>query len=137
MIDYIINVNSGCMVYQEEGNLLLKGSSLGYIKRLCEEHLFTYEGYLKAVKLKFKTYHKIPLFLSDTIQLIPTTRVRDYENLWINYASIFHIEKFEQKQKITFYSGSIITLDIPTKTLNKQIRYLIEIRNTKVKHFHR
>ncbi|MDO9629276.1 MAG: competence protein ComK, partial [Acholeplasmataceae bacterium] len=117
-------------------NTLDKGSSLSYIKRLCVDHLFTYEGYLKAVKKKFDMSYKIPLYISDTIQLIPTKRTRDYENIWINYASIFRIEVDQQIQKITFYSGNTIHINSSNKTLKQQIKYLEQIRNTKVKHFH-
>ncbi len=137
MIEYIININTGCMVYQEDENEIVKGSSLGYVKRLCQEHLFTYEGYLKAVKMKFDINHKIPLFISESIQLIPSARTRDYDNIWVNYATIFRIEEMEKSVRITFYSSHHVYLNISLKTFKQQIRYLEEIRNTKVKHFHR
>jgi len=125
------------MIYQETRNEQFKSSSLAYIKRLCEEHLFTYDGYLKAIRVKFEIYHKPPLCISDTILLIPTKRTRDYENIWMNYSAIFKIEEIKEQTKIIFYSGHELYVNIRLKTLKKQIRYLEEIRNTKVKHFHR
>lgn len=136
MIEYIINNSTGCMIYQETMNVQIKGSNLAYIKRLCQEHLFTYDGYLKAIKANFLISHKVPLCISNTILLIPTKRTRDYDNVWINYSSIFKIEEFKQQTKIIFYSGHELYVNITLKTLKKQIRYLEEIRNTKVKHFH-
>ena len=133
----MINNNLGCLVYQEEENRQIKGNSLGYVKRLCQEHLFTYEGYLKAVKMKFKIKYKIPVFITEAIQLIPISRTRDYENIWVNYASISRIEEIEKMIKITFYSAHHVYLNISLKTFKQQIKYLEEIRNTKVKHFHR
>jgi competence transcription factor ComK len=137
MIEYIINNSTGCLIYQESCNHQIKGSSLAYIKRLCVEHLFTYGGYLNAVQAKFALFHKVPLCISDAILLIPSKRTRDYDNIWINYASIFKIEEIDRQTKIIFYSGNELYINVSLKTMKKQIRYLEEIRNTKVKHFHR
>lgn len=86
--------------------------------------------------MKFDISHKIPLFITESIQLIPLSRTRDYENIWINYATIYKIEEIDTLLKITFYSHQYIYLKISLKTLKQQIKYLDEIRNTKVKHFH-
>jgi len=136
MINYIINSNLGVEIYKNDTLEIINGTSLTYIKKLCIEALFTYDGYLKSVKKKFNFKYKIPVYINDSIILIQTKRARDYDNIWINYASIKNLKYNIDSIEITFYNNKILKLNQSFIKLEKQIKYLSEIRNTKVKHFH-
>lgn len=137
MINYIINTNIGTKIYQENGFIYEKNSNLAYIKKLCLEAMFSYEGYLKAIKKIYQFKYKIPVYINNSLMFIQTKRARDYDNIWINYASIKNIKYLDQDIEIIFYNNQKLRIKYSFNKFNLQIKYLEEIRNTKVKHFHR
>jgi competence transcription factor ComK len=137
MINYIINTQLGTKIYQENGIKYEKYTNLTYIKKLCLEAMFSYEGYLKAVKKIYKFKYKIPVYINNSLMFIQTKRARDYDNIWINYASIKDIKCVEEFIEIIFYNNEMIQIKYAFHKFKLQIKYLEEIRNTKVKHFHR
>ncbi|MDI6452941.1 competence protein ComK [Peloplasma aerotolerans] len=136
MIEYIVNTSQGALIYQERHIKTYKSSNLSYIKLLCQEGLFTYEGYLMAVKKVLDIKYKVPVYINDYLMLIPVKRTRDYDNIWINYASINHIRESDDGLEIEFYSQRKIYLKYSLNSLSKQIKYLEMIKFMKVKHFH-
>lgn len=135
-MNYIINDAYGCCLFQNEVMTQVSMSSISYIKHLCHEHLFTYQGYLKACRKKLGLKYKIPLYISDLIQLIPTKNIKDIDTIWINYAYIKRYEADDQHVKIFFYDGLVLNAKISINALNLQIKRLNTIRDVKVKHFH-
>ena len=136
MIEYIINNTSGCLVFQDGISMQHSKTNLSVVKQLCMKNLFTYEGYLKSVRYLFDKHYLIPVYVNETLMLIPTKRVRDYENIWINFMAIEDIQKTEYGTCILFFSKIKLNVNLKIETLQKQIQYLKEIRNHKVKHFH-
>ncbi|MCR3906286.1 MAG: competence protein ComK [Tenericutes bacterium] len=136
MIEYIVNTASGSIIYQEDQIETYKSSNLSYIKLLCEKGLFTYDGYIKTIKKVLDIKYKVPVYISDYLMLIPLKRVRDYDNIWINYASIKNIKKNDKGIEIEFYSQRKLYLKYSLNSLSKQIKYLEMIKIMKVKHFH-
>jgi len=136
MIQYIENTAEGSILYQEGTTIKLTMSNLSFIKKKCLESLFTYEGYLKAVQKKIGIRYKVPVYIDDVTWMIPTKRVRDYDNIWINYAAIREVEEGIEGLDIYFYGDRKIHLKNSYQTLKKQIDELDRIRLIKVKHFH-
>jgi len=136
MIEYIINTQNGSEIYQTFDTSSSKQTALSYIKTLCIQACFTFEGYLKAVKKVHQMSYKIPLYINEEVMLIPIGRYKDYETVWINYPAIKEITPFKEGLKVTFYSSIDIYLKISLNQMKKQIKHLHLIRNTKVKHFH-
>lgn len=136
MILYIENSPEGSIIYQEKDTVRLTISNLSYVKKRCIQALFTYEGYLKAVQKKLDIKYKVPVCIDDLTMLIPTKRVRDYDNIWINYMSVDRVIESSEGIEIYFYGNRQIHLKISSKTLKRQIRDLERIRLVKVKHFH-
>jgi competence transcription factor ComK len=135
-MNYITNNAYGCCLFQNNSIIKLNMSSITYIKHLCYEHLFTYQGYIKACKKKFGLKYKIPLYLSDMIQLFSTKNMRDIDTIWINYAQIRDYKPTDEGVCVYFYDGSSLNVKISYKSLNQQIIRLNTIRDVKVKHFH-
>lgn len=136
MIEYLVNNGYGCLIYKNGIVSQSNGTNLSYIKKICIEHLFTFEGYIKAVQKKFGKRYKIPLFIDCNLMLIPLKRIRDYDNIWVNVAAISDIFEQNNTIEIVFESQRKLQLNISMKSLRKQIKYLEVIRNVKVKHFH-
>ena len=136
MIQYIENTPEGCIIYQERESTRLTVSNLSYIKKKCMESLFTYEGYLKAIHKELSIHYKVPVYFDEFMMMIPSKRVRDYDNIWINYASIQEIIELVDGVKIYFFGNRQIDSKNSSKSIKKQIKDLERIRFIKVKHFH-
>jgi competence transcription factor ComK len=133
---YIIHTAFGCQIYQKDGSIKEYVSTFSYVKKLCMQHLFTYQGYIKACRKKLGFKYKIPIYINDCLQLIPLKSVRDYDNIWVNYAHIRSFEVHKEGLEIFFFDGTRIVLNISIKTFKTQIKRLNTIREVKVKHFH-
>jgi competence transcription factor ComK len=137
MIEYIANDPQGTIMYQTDGITYHKHSLLHTIDNLCENYLFSYDGYRKAVYHQLKIKHLIPIYLDEDTQLITIKRYRDYDNIFINYQAILSVSEHHQGLIVNFISGREIYIKMSLYSFNQQIEKLVKIRNTKVKHFHR
>lgn len=138
MIKYIINNAFGSTIYKTSGNSLSKKSNLSIIKDLCIKHLFTYEGYLKACKKIFNKTQLVPVYISPYLQFLPTKRVRDYENIWINFSAIKTYKKYENnKTKLIFKDNKFLIINMRYHLFEKNILFLEKLKKYKVKPFHK
>ena len=102
MIEYMTNHEKGTIIYQINNVEITKYSLLHTVESMCEMHLFSYEGYRKAVKKYFHFSHLIPIYLSEEIQLISIKRYRDYDNNFINYVAIENYCEFQEGVNFIF-----------------------------------
>lgn len=130
------NHPKGTIIYQTHGITIKEHALLYNINQLCLDHLCTYDGYLTSVKKMFHFAELIPIFLCEAIQLIPIKRYREYDNCYLNYASIETYQKIENELEIVFISGRKLYIKMSLYSFEKQLEKLMKIRNTKVKHFH-
>lgn len=136
MIEYMHHSPEGTILYDEEGKKKINHRMPWLIQQWCYEHLMSYDGYLKAVKLHLGYAHRVPLYLCDELMLIPLGRVRDYDMIWINHASVKRFWTEDHRFYIHFVSGCTIEVNTTQKRYALQVKKLEIIRNTKVKHFH-
>lgn len=130
MIKYIVNTSYGSKIIKLNQIEESKLNNLSIIKKLFIENLCTYEGYIKAVNKTFNIKHNIPVVINKDNLFIPLKRVRDYDNIWINYASIITYKQSNNMTTIIFsdYEELIINLKYSlfikrVKILEKIIRY--------------
>lgn len=136
MIEYIIHEDHQAVIYQTDDQQSYQKSTLSIIKSICMNHLFTYGGYIKAVKYHFGYQYHIPIYIHEGLQLIATKGVRDYENIWINYASVTSISYVDNRLILRFTSCKEIEIQMTRLVLNKQIKRLQAIKFHISKHFH-
>ena len=136
MMEYMKHCDAGTIIYYANRKEVTHHRMTWIIEHWCFDHLFSYDGYKKAINHRFHYYHKIPLYLCDDMMLIPLGRVRDYDMMWINHASVKRCENGKNGCKITFMSGATICVAVSLQAYHLQVNKLEEIRNTKVKHFH-
>jgi len=135
MIEYMVNNGFGSIIYYTDHQEQISINNLSFVKRLCIEFVFTYEGYIKAVKKNSKFKYKIPVYIDDSLLLIQTRRVRSDDNIWFNYASVTNVICLDQGVELEFMSGNKLFINISYEALKTQITYLKEIRNRKVNIF--
>ncbi len=135
-MDYIVNTAFGCHVYQKDEIIEKKMSTISLIQHLCHIHLFTYQGYLKACRKTLGLKYKIPLYISEELQLIPLKSVKAYDVVWINYVNLKSYKETKTGVILLFYDGRQLISSISEKSLKTQIMRLITIKDVKVKHFH-
>ena len=136
MIEYIAHFNLNTIIYKTDEEKTVSKSVLSIINRICMDELITYDGYKKAIKHKFNYQYKIPIYLNAHIQLIPLERVRNYTNIWVNYAAIKDVRIESDMIRLVFISGRNLDLFIKPKILSKQVERLNQIRLYRSKHFH-
>ncbi|MCD4827380.1 MAG: competence protein ComK [Acholeplasmataceae bacterium] len=135
-MNYIINTAYGCKLYQHQSFKEEHMNAFTYIKKICLTQLFTYKGYIFACQKTFNFKYKIPLYITDSLQFIPSKNARDYDSIWINYANVYAYVAIKNGISITFYDGTKVDIKISIKTFKTQINRLNLIREVKVKHFH-
>lgn len=123
MIEYIVNTPKGSKIYKSDEIIESTNRNLFHIQLLCKKFLFTYEGYLEAVKQIIQLKYQIPIVLSNQLVLFPIKRVRDFDNIWINDYAIYDVINFDSGLKIIFKSKRILSIDFTYK----------EYLNTKIK----
>ena len=136
MIEYMANHQKGTIIYQTDDTRITNHTLLYTVNELCMKHLSTYEGYRESVKRVHEIKELIPIYLCETLQLIPTKRFKEYDNIYYNYAAIDHYHKVDNGIEIHFISGRKLVIEQTQSFFIKQLEKLAKIRNTKVKHFH-
>lgn len=136
MIEYIKHEHHNTHIYQSDKIDIVSESVFSVIKKLCLDHLVTYEGYVKAIQVKYQKKQLIPLVLSDEISLIPLLRVRDYENIWVNSVEIKALKVKKSGFSITFMSGNTLEVSKSITGFKNALKLANMIKNEKVKHFH-
>jgi len=136
MIEYISYEKLHTIIYKTHDIKRINRCMTSVIHTICYKHLIDFKGYLKAVKKVFDMKYHIPIYIDETLQLIPTKAYRAYENIWINKVAIASFKKDEKSIKITFYSGRTLIIDKSMQYLKKQFQRLEEIANHSSKHFH-
>lgn len=136
MIEYIKHNNLLTYVYKTYETNIIHKPVISYIKTMCYQHLFDYQGYKNAIKRVFGYKYKIPLYIDTQIQLIPTERIKNYENIWVNFQAIEKIISLDSNLEIQFYSGHKLRIKVSMNTMKKQIKRLEQIRIYLSKHFH-
>ena len=136
MIEYICHEKLHTVIYKTNEKKIIKKSMQSVIDILCANHLINFNGYLKAVYKMIGYQYKTPLYLSESLQLIPIMSYKAYENIWINTTCIYQMDVHHKKTMITFYSGHQLEIDKDIKFIKNQMKRLKKIINFSSKHFH-
>lgn len=131
MMNYLCNCSTGTAIYQNQTVKYVNHSNLFFVKQLCMQHLFSFEGYLKAIKQQFKKTYRIPIYFNNRLMLIPTQRYRDYDNIWINYAAIKNYWQTANTLTIEFDNLETVDINIKLKSFKRQIDLLSKIKKYK------
>ena len=135
-MNYIRNTAQGAIIYQKtHTNTHKRHSNLTVIKKLCVSHLFTYQGYLSAVKECLKMSYKVPIYMSEAHQWIALENIRCYENIWINMANVETTKRHHEGTQFVFFDTQTLCVKNKYEHILSLIEKLSAIRAYKVKHF--
>ncbi|NLL69266.1 MAG: hypothetical protein GX232_03565 [Acholeplasmataceae bacterium] len=123
MIKYLINTPYGCDIIYKDKVVSSKRNNLSIIKSYCLKELFTYEGYIKAIKSLFGDVQLIPVVINSSNIFIPTKRVRDYDNIWINIGAVILIEDENNQTNLTFKDYKKLTINIKYQKFIKRVEF--------------
>ena len=135
MIEYIQNDCHGSTIFYQDKVVKSKRNALYEIKNMCLQHFFSYEGFIKSVRKTMKEKYQIPILIDDEHAFLPTCRVRDYENKWINVCSIYQIMPHQRGVELIFYSGRRLYIDYSVNRLKNKIKLIMKIKSMKVNIF--
>lgn len=127
MIKYIVNTAYGSKIFKVGSIEESKDNNFTIIKKLCIGNLFSYEGYIKAINKIFSKKHNIPVYINDKNIFIPIKRIRDYDNIWINYATILTYRSDNEKVIVIFKDFDELMIDLNYRLFSKRINLLNEI----------
>lgn len=127
MIKYIVNTSYGSKIIKLNQIEESKLNNLSIIKKLFIENLCTYEGYIKAVSKTFNIKHNIPVVINKDNLFIPLKRVRDYDNIWINYASIITYKQSNNMTTIIFFDHEELIINLKYSLFTKRVELLEKI----------
>lgn len=129
MILFIRQNSEGSVLFID--NYIQKASkpSISIIKLLCEKALCSYESRVTSTKSMFKLYARVPIHIHQELLLFPTKSPRTYENIWVNYCSIFTYEK-RGNQVLVFFKNNVSELiDITYKQFKQNMSVCQKIFN--------
>lgn len=120
-IVYIKRIYEGISVKYETYKEIYDTSIKKFLNELCIENLSTFDGRINAVRIKHNIKSLVPLYVSNECLLIPTSSIRNYECVWINYYMIQSCDGNE----IKMLDGSII--EVKERVMDRQIKTCEEI----------
>lgn len=123
----------GTNIFINNEKFISKTNIMQIINYICYYHLFSYGGYKAAILKTFNKKQLIPIYLSEKLILIPTERIRNYENIWFNYKEVKSISKVDNKTIIEFFSGNQIIIKTSLNSLKKSIKLIEHIKKHKLK----
>ncbi|MBP5444799.1 MAG: competence protein ComK [Acholeplasmatales bacterium] len=109
-------------------NYITKIEGIRFINKLLHEKIRDFKSYNKIVKEKFKIYTNVPIFIDESIILLPIKRFNSYDCIWINYVEIKTFISSGSKTLIKFNDGSIKAFDVPIKKLERIIQNALIIK---------
>lgn len=120
-IIYIKRIYEGISVKYETYKEIYDASIKKFLNELCIENLSTFDGRINAVRIKHNIKSLVPLYVSNECLLIPTSSIRNYECVWINY---YMIQSYDGNE-IKMLDGSII--EVKKRVTDRQIKTCEEI----------
>lgn len=118
-----------CCIQEDKKKYITNSSNHHFLNTKCLENGSTLSGRKEAFKHHTNTHKFIPIVVSlDPLEIyFPTKAQKDPECIWINYASIHHIEYHNKKCMIYFKDHTSLECENPERiknTLHQIYRYL-------------
>lgn len=126
--EYIINDSFGSKVFYNDKILFFKERALYVMDYLCRLKLTSLKSYNEGVRNISNYKYNIPIYLNEEQIFIAISNIKEFENIWINYAKISNIEAYEEETIINFKSGNQIKIAKNPVFFNKQFEKINKIK---------
>lgn len=104
-------------------------SSLSIVKLLCQRSLFSYESRIATTNKYLNTTTKTPIYINNSLLLIPTKSPRQYDNIWINYKAISNINSINNHTEVVFIQHKTLIINQSTKQFKSKIKICEKLCN--------
>ena len=136
MIKYIKNNHKGSIIYKTSNDIQTSFFNLTVIKKICIKNFFTYEGFIESFQKNFGSKNLIPIYINKNNQFFPIQKVKDYDNIWINFAAVLKIIDEENHVIVNFIDNTTLILAQKFSKIEKQINILKNLEKHILKRFH-
>lgn len=92
-----------------------------YFDSLLLDQLTTYEGRIKAIKIKYSFIKQTPIYIDNSMCFVPIYNKKDIENIYVNVKSIKYLQKSSLGTKIIFIDNSIVNINKPIEIIRNYI----------------
>jgi len=96
-------------------------SPIAYINSLSLRYLREYNQILKCTRKLFNINRYTPLYISESILLIQTTQVRQYDYFAFNYFEIDHMDIYDYETTLHFKDQKTTSIKISKHRIKKLI----------------
>ncbi len=128
MMDYIKRHWDGVLVCSEGKDVILKMGIKKYLNDLCLANLATFDGRKKAISRLLKQKNNLPIYINDELFVYPTTSLRDYNTVFINYHQVLSYKQLTNKKtKFIFNNLNELVVDVDVNRVNKQHQRIASI----------
>lgn len=128
MIDYIKNDCNGSVIFSQNKEFLIKERAYYVANYICKLHLTNIEAYYQATKSILNLHYKLPIYLSKHLIFLTTNSLKNYNNIFINYANIKSNTYNDNLAIIYFNSGTKLATKITNTTFDNYITKLFIIK---------
>jgi hypothetical protein len=124
---YIYHHNKETIVMVKEGKKVLESSLEEFLSPYFLEYLTTLKGRVDAIRLKYHIRKNVPLFVDETLNLFPTSDLKDLNNIFLNAYNIKRVYDFQRKTKVEFKSGHELIISQPYSKVYRHYRRALDI----------
>lgn len=111
MIKYIKQLNRQLEIHSK--NIEVLNTTLNnYLDNLLLDALTTLDARIKTTSKKYKYHKLVPIYISKSLILIPTSNKRKLDNIYINLESIKSVNSDNTKTIIKFYDNEVLDINI-------------------------
>ncbi len=118
MINYIKILNRQIEIHENCKIKIVDQTLNKYLNRILIDDLTTLKGRMDAVKNKYQFKKLIPLYINETLCLMPIDNKKSINNIYINIKSINFIK---DSTTIVFYNGEELKINIKKSLITKYI----------------
>lgn len=127
-IDFIKNDSKGSIIFSQKQEILIKERAYYIINHICKLHLTTIKAYYEAAKSILNLHYKLAIYLNERLIIISTNDLKNYNNIFINYANVSEISTNNNLINFHFKSGTILKTNITKSAYNNYIKRISIIK---------
>ena len=122
MLLYIQQDSTGSKLFFENYVQQAEKASISIVKLLCEQALFSYESRIRLTKTKFRVNTKIPVYVNQSIFLMPSKSPKQYDNIWLNYFAIVGYHPYQSSVVVLLKNRSEIVIKQSFRVFQNKMR---------------
>lgn len=121
IINYIEINNRSLHVFEEAKNYRIETNLESFLNSILINKLTTYKGRIDAIKIKYRFFKNVPIFIDDSLCLINCFNKKNLDNIYINVKAISNFKKENNYIRIDFIDNSHLFVKKKFEIIKKYI----------------